>query len=153
MHTALFLEPEDGDGPNPGDAEPGIGGGEGGDDPPEWRDTPLAAIDRILARRCRNCAATHPTYRCPELGAALLDRRLVYDTLELVRLWHISRALLVAKLAQLDRAQLLTQAVAFAAWLEAETTAGLPAANVLHTWEEMIRGGTGSRAPSLRAVA
>lgn len=29
--------PSDGDGPNPGDAEPGIGGGEGGDPPPEWR--------------------------------------------------------------------------------------------------------------------
>lgn len=102
---------------------------------------------------CKNCQGIHPTQKCPELRAALLADEpaiAVYETREMIRLWGASRTLLVAKLARLTRPQLVCQAVAFAAWLETRTQAGLSAASVLHIWETMLDG---PAAPAIQAAA
>ncbi len=65
----------------------------------------------------------------------------VYDTDDIARLWATSRTLLTAKLARLSRTQLHAQAIAFAAWLDTQTHAGLSAASVLHIWETFIGHG------------
>lgn len=102
---------------------------------------------------CTNCDGAHSTQRCPEIHQALLADEpaiAVYETREMIRLWGASRTLLVAKLARLTRPQLVCQAVAFAAWLETRTQAGLSAASVLHIWETMLDG---PAAPAIQAAA
>lgn len=123
--------------------------------PVEPRAATLQSIE--IERRlfvCKNCQGIHPTQRCPELRAALLADEpaiAVYETHEMVRLWGASRTLLVAKLARLTRPQLVCQAVAFAAWLDERTQAGLSAASVLHIWETMLDDGPA--APAMQVAA
>lgn len=126
-----------------------------------WESEPIAraatlqsiAIEgRIFV--CKNCQGIHPTQKCPELRSALFADEpaiAVYETREMVRLWGVSRTLLVAKLRKLTRPQLVCQAVAFAAWLDARTQAGLSAASVLHIWETMLDDGP--TAPAMQVAA
>lgn len=99
-------------------------------------------IDGVIQRNriCKNpdCQGPHYTWQCPQIGDQLLA---IYDTAELAQLWATSRTLLAAKLARLTRAQLHTQAIAFAAWLDTRTHSGLSAASVLHIWETFILDG------------
>lgn len=104
---------------------------------------------------CKNCQGIHPTQKCPELRFALFAEEpaiAVYETHEMVRLWSVSRTLLVTKLRRLTRPQLVCQAVAFAAWLDERTQAGLSAASVLHIWETMLDDGPTAPAAMMRAA-
>lgn len=130
---------------------------DGGGPPRQYAST-LVSIEieaRIFV--CANCRGIHHTQACPETRAALYWRDptpCVYDTITMVRLWAVDRAGLVTKLRRLTRPQLLSQAVSFAAWLEACTQSGLPAASVLHIWEQMIQNNDdGPAAPAMMRAA
>ena len=105
--------------------------------------------------RCHNCGAAHRTWQCPEIHE-LLSGSAVYETQELIFLWSVSRALLIAKLTRLTAPQLTIQACDFAAWLNDQTHLDLPATSVLAIWEHMIAGTDfppRSAAPAMRMVA
>jgi hypothetical protein len=93
---------------------------------------------------CGFCQGIHHVLTCPDLRATL---HAAYDTSEIAHLWGENRALLIDKLARLTRPQLLIQAIAFAAWLDAHTHAGLSAASILHIWETLLCGPAGAALP------
>lgn len=132
----------------PGEPNP-LGDEEGDSEPPDRaRAVTLTsiAIDQTLQRNriCADpdCQGPHYTWQCPAIHTRLFASDTpLYDTNELAQLWATSRTLLAAKLAMLTRAQLHMQAVAFAAWLDTRTHAGLNAASVLHIWETFICAG------------
>lgn len=119
----------------------------------------VTAQSRVIERRiavCRNpsCQGIHATQDCPELRAALfVDDQVVYATDEIADLWAVSRTLLAAKLARLTRAQLHVQAIAFAAWLNEQTHAGLSAASILHIWETFILAGDDPAGMAMQVAA
>lgn len=108
------------------------------------------------------CASCGDLYSCnsadlpPHICAACRENDepaiAVYDTSEMVRLWAASRTLLATKLARLTGPQLACQALDFAAWLNEETQANLPALSVLHIWEQFIADG-GDRGAALERAA
>lgn len=124
---------------DPPPPEPNPLGDEEGDEAPEFAVTRQSiAIDQIM-QRCHNCGAEHRTWQCPEVGG-LVSGVAVYDTADMVGLWCANRTILVRKLRKLTAPQLLCQAMDFAAWLNEQTHANLPALSVLHIWEEEIDG-------------
>lgn len=100
----------------------------------------ILAIKATMARNrvCANCSGAHVTWQCPQIAEA--NAPAVYPTADVVRLWGTSREALTITLGQLTPAQLLCQALDFAAWLNDKTKAGLKATSVLHVWQEMIAG-------------